>query len=379
MKEEYYKRALHFSSKLIYQNIQLTENETFIDTTLALLDSIMGFKNVMMASLSGTGKKEITPNMVMHNVDYSFLQELLTAYWSDNNIFDISDDFFVLSAENDYKKGKLYKNVLKPAGYSDIIISFIKPEDSDKYLSFIIALADGPHFTQDQISCLESIAPSIAYAHLENIYLWDMRNRVNLLIDSVNRYPLGIMMLSGGNQVVHINDIAKKYLEDLGVTDSRLYSNFFISKIYPYYMHNIRTKRAALPVQIGSYLFNVISVANIEDYACPAHQLFADHMTVPFCADDILKGINQLSTCVYIIKNELQGAVMSTSLLQEFGLTKRELQLAALVAEGKNNTEIAEVMDISANTVKTHLSNIYKKMGINYRTELMNILHKLDR
>lgn len=69
---------------------------------------------------------------------------------------------------------------------------------------------------------------------------------------------------------------------------------------------------------------------------------------------------------------------MSTSLLQEFGLTKRELQLAAFVAEGKNNAEISELMGISTNTVKTHLSNVYKKLGISYRTELMNLLYKMD-
>ena len=120
------------------------------------------------------------------------------------------------------------------------------------------------------------------------------------------------------------------------------------------------------------------SCAQGEENGCPAHQIFAQELSVPFGADTILKNMNQLATCVYIIKNELQGAVMSISLLQEFGLTKRELQLAAFVAEGKNNAEISELMGISTNTVKTHLSNVYKKLGISYRTELMNLLYKMD-
>lgn len=41
-----------------------------------------------------------------------------------------------------------------------------------------------------------------------------------------------------------------------------------------------------------------------------------------------------------------------------------------------NNTEIADKIKISENTVKTHLSNIYRKLDINYRTELINLVHK---
>lgn len=378
MQEEFYERALRFSAELTHQNLQIRENETFLDTTIALLDRVLGFHTAMMASLSGTGKKEITPNFITHHVSYALMQQILSAYWAKPEIFDLTTDLFVLSFQPDYKKMSLYRNILKPAGFSDLMLQFVKAPDSEKYLSCILYLSKERSFHADEIDCAKAVVASIAYAHMENIYLWDMRSRVNILIDNMDHYPLGIMLISGTNQLIHINEVAKKYLEDLGVTDTRLYSNFFTSKIYPYYLHNVRSRRVTLPIQIGNYLFNVVSTANVEENSCPAHQIFAQELSVPFGADTILKNMNQLATCVYIIKNELQGAVMSTSLLQEFGLTKRELQLAAFVAEGKNNAEISELMGISTNTVKTHLSNVYKKLGISYRTELMNLLYKMD-
>jgi DNA-binding CsgD family transcriptional regulator len=52
------------------------------------------------------------------------------------------------------------------------------------------------------------------------------------------------------------------------------------------------------------------------------------------------------------------------------GLTERATELAGLVAEGLTNPEIAERLVISAETVKTHLSNIFAKLGVARRREL---------
>ena len=50
-------------------------------------------------------------------------------------------------------------------------------------------------------------------------------------------------------------------------------------------------------------------------------------------------------------------------------LTDREHQVLSLLAEGKTNKEIAEVLVISDRTVQTHLSNVFNKMKVASRTE----------
>ncbi|KIL38884.1 hypothetical protein SD70_23790 [Gordoniibacillus kamchatkensis] len=61
---------------------------------------------------------------------------------------------------------------------------------------------------------------------------------------------------------------------------------------------------------------------------------------------------------------------------KEPDLSKREMEVARLVAEGLTNIEIAEVLMISPRTVSTHLENIYRRLGINSRASLVKYLMK---
>jgi DNA-binding CsgD family transcriptional regulator len=55
---------------------------------------------------------------------------------------------------------------------------------------------------------------------------------------------------------------------------------------------------------------------------------------------------------------------------REEGLTPAEQRVAALVAEGRTNREVAAALFLSERTVETHLSHIYAKLGVRSRTEL---------
>jgi DNA-binding NarL/FixJ family response regulator len=51
------------------------------------------------------------------------------------------------------------------------------------------------------------------------------------------------------------------------------------------------------------------------------------------------------------------------------GLTKREVEILRLVAEGYSNSQLAKMLWVTEQTVKFHLSNIYRKLNVANRTE----------
>jgi DNA-binding NarL/FixJ family response regulator len=51
-------------------------------------------------------------------------------------------------------------------------------------------------------------------------------------------------------------------------------------------------------------------------------------------------------------------------------LTSREREVATLVGQGASNKQIAHRLTISIKTVKAHLTNIFKKLGVTTRLQL---------
>jgi DNA-binding NarL/FixJ family response regulator len=51
------------------------------------------------------------------------------------------------------------------------------------------------------------------------------------------------------------------------------------------------------------------------------------------------------------------------------GLTRREVEILQLVAEGHSNSQLARMLWVTEQTVKFHLSNIYRKLDVANRTE----------
>jgi len=59
--------------------------------------------------------------------------------------------------------------------------------------------------------------------------------------------------------------------------------------------------------------------------------------------------------------------------VSQFGITPRELEILGLIANGLSNREIAHRLFVSENTVKTHSSRLFDKLGAKRRTQAVQI------
>jgi two-component system, NarL family, nitrate/nitrite response regulator NarL len=68
---------------------------------------------------------------------------------------------------------------------------------------------------------------------------------------------------------------------------------------------------------------------------------------------------------------QMNPAQSATPAKRDFGLTSRERQVIALVGAGYTNKDLGRKLGISENTAKHHLTNIFDKLGVSNRLELV--------
>lgn len=82
--------------------------------------------------------------------------------------------------------------------------------------------------------------------------------------------------------------------------------------------------------------------------------------------------------CVVLVADPTAGHGVDPDALRAwYGLTRRESQIAASVAEGRSVEESSHVLGISRGTAATHLKHIYCKLGVNSQAQLVSLLSRL--
>ena len=86
--------------------------------------------------------------------------------------------------------------------------------------------------------------------------------------------------------------------------------------------------------------------------------------------DDLASAVRQtFEHSVFIAGDRPLEAAPASQHDEDPGLTRREMEILQLVAEGHSNAQLARMLWVTEQTVKFHLSNIYRKLGVSNRTE----------
>lgn len=79
--------------------------------------------------------------------------------------------------------------------------------------------------------------------------------------------------------------------------------------------------------------------------------------------------IQNLQDQLKSLRNSSQGVKQTANETLLTPLTKRELEVLTMIAQGLTNKEISQKLFISVHTVKTHVNHIFDKLGVNDRTQ----------
>lgn len=93
-------------------------------------------------------------------------------------------------------------------------------------------------------------------------------------------------------------------------------------------------------------------------------------------AAEISAGVRTAHAGGYFISPRLQGVVVEGFLAKRAAtcnspLTRQEIRVLQLIAEGNSNKEVAEVLHISTNTVHAHRNSLMRKLDLHKQSELI--------
>ena len=107
-------------------------------------------------------------------------------------------------------------------------------------------------------------------------------------------------------------------------------------------------------------------------------EIYGGIVAAVFAALGIWLGLKLTRNTETIVVREVMVPAPTSFTLDEakrdsLGITRRELEILELIAAGLSNKEIAERVHVSENTVKTHSSRVFDKLGARRRTQAVQL------
>jgi DNA-binding CsgD family transcriptional regulator len=107
-------------------------------------------------------------------------------------------------------------------------------------------------------------------------------------------------------------------------------------------------------------------------------EIYAGLVALIFASVGIWLGLKLTKKKEVLIVKEVpvpatQPFALNEQRLKDLGITRRELEILELIAQGLSNREIADKLFVSENTVKTHSSRLFDKLSARRRTQAVQI------
>ncbi len=141
---------------------------------------------------------------------------------------------------------------------------------------------------------------------------------------------------------------------------------------------SLRALRGFMLSYALAILFGTFSATYLYQLSSSAFFILSiTSLIILFIGNVFLVGFTQYQFFPTTGKVQIEGPVAQDAVKRLNSLTERETQILGFMLQGYSMPQIAEKLTISLNTVKTHGSNIYRKLDVNSRRELL--LRYLDK
>lgn len=344
----------NFSDAILKFSIDRTPyDDTFRSNILERLSKIITCKQLAFTIINHkdnySNSINLTNNLSMEKLfnNSYYRQSIFNPNVLENNFemkkIDINSSILtndMLISSSHYENSVYYKEFLSRGKvYYFAVVYFIISEDHVASIAFFRDKNMGK-FSDDEIFLIESLKPIISNRILdyyEVSYLCQAKNILNHGMESLN---IGVVYLDKHFKLISNNSIARDYLMKIfGKMPS--ISNYsmqdFLNKIS--FKSELKNMKFSKP-----YLFYLNNV-QIEYFKFSVPHVF-DKSDVKY---------------VMYFKKLSKNTCLEFRSRHSFNLTRREYEVAKLLSLGLGNEEISIELNISVNTVRTHVERILSK------------------
>jgi|GEM_PF-3476198 len=336
----------------------------FREIVLKLLSDLFGFDHAAFFLID---KKSLATCFPVYS---NITTTILNTWWNDHLVNDIFYSAFkevdlfakklyvvedLMSAEA-YEQTVYYREVMSKLGFWDCAaLSLETSDDIAGVLGINREKKDGP-FTAEEKELLTLLNGHIAKALDTYLLISRFRSEDQFFQTAFNELHEGIILLGPDNAVLRANKIAERMCGDMFADESfnavQRFVNSMANRIYA----KAAPSQASIELESETLHIRVVPVL----LASPLHSM--EHRSV-----------------VYLTEKCAGGDDAFCKLSKAYRLSERESEIVKLVAEGRDNNEIAQSLFLSHHTVKTHMQNIFKKLGINSRNAVTRRLSEIGK
>jgi DNA-binding CsgD family transcriptional regulator len=264
-----------------------------------------------------------------------------------------------------YHASAIYNEYLRPID-CDHLMGVVLPcnaADMQVIVSLNRSRRTGAFEAQERVF-LQRLVPHIQRAVLMSAKLVTADNATRLLSDLMNRVHFGVLTLAKDGRVADANPIAAQILRDGDA----------LTQVAGRLMAVSRSANDSLQRAIGSTLRYIVERQNINvdpvvvprASGSPLRLLLAPLATSARAfraADSVL--------VAFVFSADTGPSVCPKTLSLVYGFTPAEARVAAKLAEGHSLTEIASVLSISIETVRTHIKRVFSRTHCDSQTSLV--------
>jgi DNA-binding CsgD family transcriptional regulator len=276
-------------------------------------------------------------------------------------------------SEEDFKQSEFYSKWSKPRGLGDSCVTTLVKRDHLICALTATGAPDRHLFNEEDYSAFRTLSPHIRRSLMIGDVIDDGEYKLSLYREILDRIATSVMIVSPGARLVYANGSAEELLSEgknIKVRGGQLQG------AYAAYSAGLRDAldRACSENDIDIGMFGNGIPLRGTDPETPTAVCYV----LPLGRSEHRRALGPGHAAVFVSK---PGSSMPPSLevLSALsGLTTREARIALKIADGSTPTQAADELGVTMNTMRTHLSHIFDKTGVNSQPGLVRYVSSLS-